>query len=228
MKKIFFTLLILSTFSIGINSGCVSNAETPEIIVFSANQTHIFPSDETTIYWFVKGAIDVSIIPEIGKVDSIGSKKINITNSTIFTLIASNMNGISSKKCTITVQPDRSNDSILIDNEGFATDPRDSYDIRDIRIKNDSVLIDIGYTGGCTTHFFSLLSEEQFLESYPVQINIVLAHNDKNDNCDAYIMKTLLFDLTKLKEKWQIEYQNESGTIMINLENYDESIIYHF
>ena len=66
------------------------------------------------------------------------------------------------------------------------------------------------------------------MESEPVQIHCVLSHEDNDDPCDSIVMDTLLFNITPLKEKWQQEYQSESGKIIMLLEGYNESIVYIF
>jgi hypothetical protein len=66
------------------------------------------------------------------------------------------------------------------------------------------------------------------MESEPVQIDVVFSHDDKEDPCDAYLYETITFDLTVLKQKWQYEYQADSGTIILNIENHTEAVGYRF
>ena len=100
--------------------------------------------------------------------------------------------------------------------------------INEIRIEGDLLQLTVSYSGGCEEHVFELIGTKNFMESEPVQVNIRLSHNANNDPCDALITEELIFNLSPLKEAWQDAYQQESGTIIINLEGFDESISYEF
>lgn len=66
------------------------------------------------------------------------------------------------------------------------------------------------------------------MESYPVQTTIVLSHEDNDDNCESFITETLVFDLTPLKELYIDLYSESSGTIIIHLLGWDNSITYEY
>ena len=79
--------------------------------------------------------------------------------------------------------------------------------------------IDVSYSGGCETHAFTLVAEERFLESFPVQLRVSLAHNANGDTCEESITESYHFDLTPLKEAYQAGYQTETGTIILRLKD---------
>ena len=66
------------------------------------------------------------------------------------------------------------------------------------------------------------------MESYPVQVNIQLSHDDNDDPCDMWITETLIFNIFPLKESWQKSYNNISGIIIMNIQGWSESINYEF
>jgi hypothetical protein len=65
------------------------------------------------------------------------------------------------------------------------------------------------------------------MESYPVQVNILLSHDDNDDPCDMWVTETLIFNIIPLKNSYQELYE-ESGTIVMNIEDWEDSINYDF
>jgi len=107
---------------------------------------------------------------------------------------------------------------------------QDSYDILDPepQIEGDTLTLNVGHSGGCEEHEFGLCWGGEFLESDPVQVNVVIPHNGNGDSCEAYVEAPLSFDLSELKADWQAAYKQESGTIQIHLEGWEKSIEYIF
>jgi hypothetical protein len=66
------------------------------------------------------------------------------------------------------------------------------------------------------------------MESNPVQVSILLSHEDNDDPCEMWITETYIFNIVKLKKSWQNSYNEISGTIILNFENWNESINYNF
>ena len=118
--------------------------------------------------------------------------------------------------------------SIILDDDLFQNASRDPYEIINIGLEVDILEINVSYSGGCEEHEFSLFGSSSFKESSPVQMEVVLSHNDNNDPCDGICAEELAFDLSPLKEKWQEAYQQNSGTIIIWLEGVEEPISYEF
>jgi hypothetical protein len=118
--------------------------------------------------------------------------------------------------------------SIILDYDLFKNASRDPYKIINIGFDVDILEINVSYSGGCEEHEFSLFGDSSFKESLPVQIKVVLSHNDNDDPCDGIYTEELAFDLSPLKEKWQEAYQQNSGIIIIWLEGLEESLSYEF
>lgn len=104
----------------------------------------------------------------------------------------------------------------------------DSVDIMSAAIKGDLLFLDIGYSGGCQTHDFGLCWDGAFAESDPVQASLVLAHDGHGDACEAYITEQKQLMLAPLKKAWQDAYQQQSGTIILNLAGWADPIPYIF
>ena len=104
---------------------------------------------------------------------------------------------------------------------GFTTDAwgTDAYTINAATVQDDILSIDVSYSGGCETHTFTLVAEERFLESFPVQLRVSLAHNANSDTCEALITEVYHFDLTPIKEVYQKGYRTDQGTIVLRLKD---------
>ena len=95
----------------------------------------------------------------------------------------------------------------------------DAYTINAATLEGDTLTVNVSYSGGCETHEFTLVAEERFLESFPVQQRVSLAHNANGDVCDAWITEDYPFDLTPIKEVYQKSYQTDTGTIVLRLKD---------
>ena len=228
MKKIIAIFFVISLLILTFHTGCITDEKNLSITIFSADPITLAPGEKTTLSWIVTGAENIEITPYVGNVNPVGSTIIALNESTTFTVTASNNSASISKTIEVTVQPINDTESIIIDNTGFTLASRDQYDIQNVSLNMDLIRFTVGYSGGCKNHTFKLYAKEEFMESDPVQIDIVLSHDDNDDVCEAYIVETLIFDLTDLKQKWQNEYQKQSGTIIISIENHTESIGYNF
>ena len=102
---------------------------------------------------------------------------------------------------------------------GFTADAwgTDEYVINAATLQADTLHINVSYSGGCETHEFTLVAEERFLESFPVQLRVSLAHNANGDTCEAWITEDHHFDLTPIKETYQKGYRTDEGTIVLRL-----------
>ena len=93
----------------------------------------------------------------------------------------------------------------------------DAYVINAATIEVDTLHINVSYTGGCETHAFTLVAEPMFLESFPVQLRVSIAHNANGDTCEDSITEDRQFDLTPIKKAYQQGYQTDEGTIVLRL-----------
>ena len=76
----------------------------------------------------------------------------------------------------------------------------DQVTIRQIEISGDLLTITVAYRGGCADHAFTLHATRCFLESWPLQSEIMLVHDDPDDPCDAIVTDEVVFYLAPLKE----------------------------
>jgi hypothetical protein len=120
-----------------------------------------------------------------------------------------------------------SNQDIIIDDSLFQNAPRDPFTFNDIKIIQNLLHLNVSYGGGCEEHIFKLISTS-FMESNPVQVNIVLSHEDNDDPCDMWVTENYIFNILPLKKSWQQSYQQNSGIIIMNIEGWNQPINYEF
>lgn len=70
--------------------------------------------------------------------------------------------------------------------------------------------------GGCGTHAVALLQTGPFMESFPVQVLLSLAHDARGEACRMLVRSQERFDLTALKESYRTAYRS-SGTILLRV-----------
>ena len=95
---------------------------------------------------------------------------------------------------------------IILDDDLYQKASRDPFTFgsftsnKSYELDKDMLKLFVQYSGGCEDHEFLLIGPNGFLESMPVQINVLLSHNANNDLCEAYLSEELMFDLKPLKE----------------------------
>lgn len=105
----------------------------------------------------------------------------------------------------------------------------DEYTLNSATITDDMLTISVSYSGGCEEHQFRLVVSEGFLESFPVQLPISIAHDANDDTCEAYPTENYRFDLTPIKTMYQNTYRQEAGTIILRLKHApDGELVYDF
>lgn len=110
---------------------------------------------------------------------------------------------------------------VLLDLLGSLDDwPRDPLRLESYSLDGSILTLDVAYTGGCFEHAFDLVAWNGWLESYPVQVGIVLVHDDRGDSCEAAnLRRELSFDLGPLREAYREAYRVESATVVLRLDD---------
>ena len=105
----------------------------------------------------------------------------------------------------------------------------DEYSLNSASIANDTLNISVSYSGGCEEHQFTLVVSDTFLESFPVQLHVYLAHNGNGDTCEAYPTDNYRFDLTPIKTMYQESYRQKEGSIVLRLKDAPNGeLVYEF
>ena len=105
--------------------------------------------------------------------------------------------------------------------------PQADLSIEDGEIIKDILKLTVSFIGGCHEHEFTLIASTGYEKDNPPIAHVLLAHNNKDDTCTDKISKTLLFDLSPLKE-FDPSGMGKFGTILIPLKGLTESLRYEF
>jgi hypothetical protein len=84
------------------------------------------------------------------------------------------------------------------------------------RLDGNILRLRVGYSGCQPDHPFRLFMAGGFMESAPVQANLVLVHDDLGEECDAAFERSLSFQLGPIRRAYTVTY-GDSGPIRLNL-----------
>jgi hypothetical protein len=84
--------------------------------------------------------------------------------------------------------------------------PRDAYQLGGVEAPRLALKAMVTYGGGCEQHRMDLVLWGGWMESFPVQINALITHDDGDDPCDAVISEERRFDLLPLREAYEDAY----------------------
>ncbi len=105
----------------------------------------------------------------------------------------------------------------------------DEFALNSATITDDTLTVSVSYSGGCKAHKFTLVASDTFLESFPVQLHVYIAHNANGDTCEAYPTEKYQFDLTPIKNMYQEAYRQQAGTIILRLKDAPNTdLVYEF
>ena len=111
-------------------------------------------------------------------------------------------------------------DVIRVEENLFVNSPNDGFEIINASISDNNLNITIVYGGGCGNIYYDLVTGNDYLETIPIQKNIRLAFDDK-DNCEAGIELELSFDITQIQ-------LSSTDSIILNLDKWEDQIEYSY
>jgi hypothetical protein len=102
----------------------------------------------------------------------------------------------------------------------FDTEPGDwsgdPLQIDSARVVGDVLYVYATHGGGCAEHEYAAVAWNGWLESNPVQVGVLIAHDDHDDPCDALLSPELRFDLGALKSAYEASYNGwGSSSVLI-------------
>lgn len=75
----------------------------------------------------------------------------------------------------------------------------DPFEVMAIRVEGDSLVVEVGYGGGCRTHAFELVRKAPLVRSMPPKWPLDVVHQSDGDPCRAWIQERLAFDLVPFR-----------------------------
>lgn len=99
----------------------------------------------------------------------------------------------------------------------------DGYTIQKVSLLEHCLLLNVSFGGGCNdTDDFELYWNGAVAESWPLQVNFVLWHDDHDDPCDAIEQRWLAFDISPIAEGYA------SGAAYVSIQGYNEAVLYEW
>ena len=95
--------------------------------------------------------------------------------------------------------------------------PADALTLDEIRVDGPILTFVATFGGGCAQHTVDIVAWNGWLESFPVQIGAIAAHDARSDPCDAIVRSPRRFDLTPLRKAYEASYGPGPATLVINL-----------
>jgi len=84
--------------------------------------------------------------------------------------------------------------------------PRDPYQLGRVEVAGLVLTAELTYGGGCGLHRADLVLWGGWMESWPVQINALISHDDADDPCDGVVTEERSFALLPLREAYEDAY----------------------
>jgi hypothetical protein len=101
--------------------------------------------------------------------------------------------------------------------------PRDPWELVAGAVEEDTLRLEVRYSGGCREHDFRLVAVNAWdgLHSQgplpTVAVDVLLAHEDRDDACDAIVATTLRFGLDPLRQAFTATFGNGPARLMLRL-----------
>ena len=90
-----------------------------------------------------------------------------------------------------------------------------------VYVQGDSLFASVIYSGGCSTHSFTLELNGPLLKSLPPKQPLMIVHRSDEDPCRALIIENLKFDISSFRG-------TPSGTTVLLLENWNQHLSYSY
>ena len=84
--------------------------------------------------------------------------------------------------------------------------PSDALDLGEVEASGGVLSVEVSYGGGCGQHRIDAVGWGGWMESFPVQINVAITHDDGDDPCDAVVTEERRFDLAPLRAAYEASY----------------------
>lgn len=99
-----------------------------------------------------------------------------------------------------------SEDTVLLVEPGDLADlPAHPLVVSAATLDREHLVLDIAYSGGCKTHLLGLVGLRALEKSDPPNGYLRLVHDGNGDPCDAFITRTLRFDLRPLLDVYRAD-----------------------
>ncbi|MFQ5631222.1 MAG: hypothetical protein ACE5I1_20820 [bacterium] len=111
---------------------------------------------------------------------------------------------------------------VIITDQNSDSLQQDRFALDSVYVDQDILVLDVTHSGGCREHFYALyMSPAAFKESFPVQADLYLVHNENDDPCDAIFSEVRKFDIRPIADLYRNSY-GRLDKIILNIFEYYE------
>ena len=103
--------------------------------------------------------------------------------------------------------------------------PRDAVSLGPVNVAADLLDAELSFGGGCAPHEIDLVAVGGWMESTPVQVNLIFSHEDNGDPCDAFLTQVRTFDLRRLADEYEATFGVGGAgetTVILRVEDFNE------
>ena len=72
----------------------------------------------------------------------------------------------------------------------------DDFNLFDATLTEGILTLEVGYSGGCEEHEFTIVWPDAIIAIYPPEFSIYVTHDGNGDMCEAYLKETLEIDIS--------------------------------
>lgn len=91
----------------------------------------------------------------------------------------------------------------------------DLLNVNSVTLISDELKFNVSYSGGCKEHNIELYAFKEIQKSNPAQVTLMLSHNANGDMCEAYLTKTVSFNLSNLKAYLKSTYNISDKVLLV-------------
>ena len=74
-----------------------------------------------------------------------------------------------------------------------------AFQIGDLSIDGDTLIIGVSYSGGCEAHEWQICWDGTTQDIVPPEVSLHIGHNNNGDSCEAIRTETIEFDISPLQ-----------------------------
>ena len=115
---------------------------------------------------------------------------------------------------------------VVADSGNWGDDP---YVVNSAAVNGHRLNMEVSYAGGCRKHVFTLVLSTSFIESDPVRLPAVLAHDANGDPCEAWVTRAYNFDLALVRTRYRQFYGPGPGKVVLQIKGVPQNdLVYEF
>ena len=106
--------------------------------------------------------------------------------------------------------------------DAFRANVIDAFEVDSVSVSGDTLVVRVRYSGGCKEHDFFVVGSQDWVQSAPPLMDVVVIHDGHLDPCEAWVTQTLRIGLAPIREL------RGSGVVIIAVQHAPDTVLYSF